>query len=189
MANPDTITIGGTPFDVYGPRSDADDYFQGKLNRTAWTGANGASRDRALVSATRLLDLEQWQGVPTDLTTPQPLAWPRTGVVDKNGQPVGINAFPNDLLSGYYELAVAIVGDPALDEAANQDANIKRVQADVVNVTFFRPVSGTRFPTSVHNYIKQFLDAGSTVLGGVASGTDECSEFAERSGQLWNPFK
>ena len=188
MANPDTITLGSDTFDVYGPRADADSYFNGKLNRGSWAGASATDRERSLISATRLFDLEAWQGSPTDLVTPQPLAWPRTGVTDKNGQTVGSSDFPQDLLYGYYELAQAILDNPELDEAANQDSNIRSVTADVVSVRFFQPVAGTRFPTVVHNFIKQFLDS-SSVIGGFASGTDETSAFDEASELLDRPFR
>ena len=135
MANPDTITIGTDTFDVYGPQADANTYFNGKLNRGVWSAAGSSDKDRALISASRLLDLEPWQGTPTDLLTPQPLAWPRTGVLDKNGSAVGTTEFPDDLLAGYYELAQEILANPALDEAADGDSNIKRVQADGEIVT------------------------------------------------------
>jgi len=188
MANPDTITIGADTFDVYGPRADADSYFNGKLNRSSWSSAAGSDKDRALVSATRTLDQQLWEGLPTDLVTPQALAWPRTGVTDKNDQPVGDTVFPQDLLYGYYELAQQILDNPALDEAANQDSNIKSVTADVVNVRFFRPVTGTILPTTVFNWIKQFLGSNSSSIGGFASGTDQCSEFTTRGGLLDNPY-
>lgn len=189
MANPDTITIGTDTFDVYGPQADANTYFNGKLNRSTWSDASSSDKDRALVSASRTLDLESWEGVPTDLVTPQVLAWPRTGVTDKNDQPVADTAFPADLLYGYYELAAAILADPALDETVNQDSNIKSVTADVVNVRFFRPVAGTKLPTTVHNYLAQFLGIGDSAIGGFTSGTDQCSSFEERGGQLADPYK
>jgi len=188
MANPDVITIGTTDYDVYGPRVDADTYFNGKLNRSTWANAAGSDKDRALVSATRTLDQQLWEGLPTDLVTPQVLAWPRTGVTDKNNQAVADSAFPTDLLNGYYELAQQILDDPALDEAANQDSNIKSVTADVVNVRFFRPVTGSILPTSVFNWIKQFLGSNTSNIGGFATGTDQCSGFTPPNGLLHNPY-
>jgi hypothetical protein len=186
MANPDTITIGSDTFNVYGPRADADTYFNGKINRDSWSGAAATTKDRALVTATRLLDLEPWEGAPTDLVTPQPVAWPRTGVTDKNGQSVGTSIFPTDLLYGYYELAQALVDNPSLDESADQDSNIKEVMADVVAVKFFRPTSGTRFPTTVHNFIAQFLSLDATAS--FSSGTDQESTFESELyplGEAW----
>lgn len=188
MANPDTITISGNVFNVYGPRADADVYFSGKLNSASWTGALTTDRDKALVSASRVLDLESWEGVPTDLVTPQALSWPRTGVSDKNDVPVGTTAFPRDLLYGYYELAQQLIVNPSLNESSDQGSNIKSVTADVVNVRFFRATTGTRLPTIVHSYISQFLDLDSVDGGGFASGTDQCSEFEEPAGQLSYPY-
>lgn len=189
MASPDTITIGADTFDVYASVADGNTYFNGKLDREIWAAASAGTKERAIISATRLFDLEGWQGAPTDLLTPQAIAWPRTGVSDKNNSLVADSAFPADLLAGFFELAQAIIADPALDQSANQDSNIKRVTADVVNVSFFRPVAGSRFPTQVHNFISQFLDSGGSSVGGNAYGTDYESAFEERSGLIWDPFK
>ena len=188
MANPDTITLGTDSFDVYGPLADATAYFNGKLNRTSWTGTEGDTRKRSLISASRMLDLINWKGSPTDLDTPQPLAWPRTGVTDKNGSVIVDTVFPTDLLRGYYELAQVIIDNPSLDEESDQGSNIRSVTADVVNVSFFRPVSGTRFPTVVHNFLKQFMNISGSSVGGFSYGTDEASVFDSPSGLLNEPI-
>ncbi len=188
MANPDTITIGSDTFDVYAPRADTDSYFNGKLGRSSWAGSGGTDKDRALVSATRLFDLENWEGAPADLVTPQPIAWPRTGVVDKNGTAVGAAVFPEDLLNGFYELAQAVIDDPAIADTVDTSSNIKGVTADVVTVRFFRATEGTRYPRSVFDYISQFL-GGDTALLAFASGVDVESSFETFGGLLNGPYK
>lgn len=189
MANPDIIVLSGNNYDVYALRADADVYFGGKLDRGSWTAASGTEKDRALISATRLFDLESWEGIPTDLVTPQPIAWPRTGVTDKNQQPVADTDFPEDLLNGFFELAQAVIDDPAIADTTSTSGNIKTVTADVVSVRFFRPTTGTRFPASVNDYITPFLDLRAGATGGFSFGTDQCSSFDEETAGLVAPLK
>jgi len=180
MASPGTVTISGTAHTVYADRADADVYFAAHFSNADWAGL-GSQKDVALVMATRLLEVQSWQGLPTDLATPQPLAWPRTGVTDKNSQAVADDAFPQDLLNGFYELALAVGLDPSLNGTATNRNTQKRVKAGDVEVENFAPATaaekGTRLPFSAQQFLKQFFSGANTVLGGLASGTDECSQF------------
>ena len=191
MASPDTVTISGNVYDVYASRADCDVYFAASLSADAgWNlpAASGTTKDRALVQASRLFDVQPWQGTPTDLTTPQPLAWPRQNVVDKNGEQVpssGAGSFPEDLLIGFCELARAIIADPSIITTTNTDDNTKRAKAGQVEVEFFRPPSSvgtiSRFPQQVHEYIKQFLQGGGKL--NFVSGINGESFFDENYGK------
>jgi len=182
MANPDTITIGAATYDVYGPRADADAYFGGKFGRDSWADAGGTDKDRALVSATRLLELQRYKGSITDDTTPQSLLWPRTGITDRRGVEVPDTDFPQDVLYAYYELAQAIIDDPELANIGNQDDNTKRAKAGDVEVEFFTPTKNQpRFPNQVQEYLKPYL-AGSGLALGYGSGCSSESSF--ESGQF-----
>ena len=60
----------------YADVADADDYFDGHLYATAWTGATADQKTAALVMATRLIDAEyQFNGTRTNAV--QGLQWPR----------------------------------------------------------------------------------------------------------------
>jgi len=188
-----TVSISGKTFNIYGEHLSDDagppavpsakTYFSASLNATAWTGASQTTQAQALVTATRILDKQSWVGSPTDPAT-QPLAWPRTGVTDRNGQTVADDEVPPAIYLATYELALAILQDAAVQTAKNTGSSVKRnrnrekvgeleVETDVEY--FSANVNGgtTRFPTSVQEYIKQFL-AGLAV-GALASGTDICS--------------
>ena len=186
MANPDTVTISGNTYDVYAPQADADAYFAATFSNADWAGL-GSQKLVALVMATRLMDVQRWQGAPTDLTTPQPIAWPRTGVTDKNGETVADSAFPEDLLNGFYELALALGLDPTLQGTASNRNTQRRVKAGDVEVENFAPASaaeqGTRLPFSAHQFLKQFF-GGSGIGFGLASGADECSQFDNGQNQF-----
>ena len=176
MANPDIITIDGNNFNVYGPKADADAYFQGKLNRSSWNTAGASARDRALISSTRLLELQRYKGQITDSTTPQPLQWPRSGITDRRGLDVPDTDFPEDILNAYYELAQALIDDPALAETPNQDDNTKRVKAGDVETENFRPVQNTpRFPNQVQEYLKPYVTGALTSIGYASGLIDPCN--------------
>lgn len=182
MANPDVIVISGNNYDVYGPRADADAYFAAKLNRDSWADTGGTDKDRALVSATRLLELQRYKGAITDDATPQPLQWPRSGITDRRGIAVADTDFPQDILHAYYELAQAIIDDPELANTGNQNDNTKRAKAGPVEVEFFSPLRDQpRFPNQVQEYLKPYL-AGSGLALGYGSGCSSESSF--ESGQF-----
>lgn len=167
------ITIGAVAWTVYESSANADAY---QLSRpgTTWPVGSSAAKDASLVAATRWLNEQRWQGVET---TPAPagptvLAWPRTGIVDKNGNAIPTNVIPFEIIWGYYELAMALLADPTiLSNQYGTASNIKRVKGGTAEVTFFRPLGGTRLPTPVADLISQYMDLGSAEATGLASGT------------------
>jgi hypothetical protein len=165
-----TITISGVVWTVYESSTNCEAFENSRAGST-WpqTGTNPA-KDTALVTATRWMNEQKWQGT---VTTPgQALAWPRTGVVDINGAAVAGNVTPNEILWGYYELATALLADPTiLDNALGQASNVKAVRAGSAEVRFFRPVGGSRLPTSVFEMIRVFLASQVGVAVGLSSGT------------------
>jgi len=178
MAAPDIIVISSNNYDVYELRATADIYFNAKLGNTSWKDASGADKDKALVSSTRLLELQAYLGVVTDTTTPQPLLWPRTGITDRQGIAVLNSVIPDDILSAYYELAQAFIDDTELANTGNQDDNTKRVKAGDVEAEFFTGNFNTgRFPNQVDELIRPYLDGAGLGVGAFASGTDGKSSF------------
>jgi hypothetical protein len=68
-----------TDSNTYISLSDADAYFEGRLNASAWTGADDATKNAGLVQAARILDqYVLWLGWLTD--SDQAMAWPRAGI-------------------------------------------------------------------------------------------------------------
>lgn len=63
----------------YLPEAEAEAYFSERLYATAWQNAAQEDRQKSLIMATRLLDLNfTWKGEPVDKQ--QPLAFPRVGI-------------------------------------------------------------------------------------------------------------
>lgn len=184
MSSVSTVTISGNAYSVYGTEAELKQYLAGRLGTDAYDNASSTDRKKAMVQATRWLDTLQWQGSPTDLVTPQPLAWPRTGMVDCNEEPVPDTVIPDELCAALGELVLVILGDSAASDQASTAKNIKRVGAGSAMVEFFRAgdaqgnSSGTPLPTQAWRLIKCFTGAGDQANSGVIStGTDERSQF------------
>lgn len=162
----------------YSSRADADTYFADQLNTAVWDAATDADKDKALITATRLLDRETWQGDKTD--PDQPLAFPRTGLTDLDGDALPDDELPGLFLQGFWELAQAILGDVKLMTSGSTASNIQSVKAGSAGVTFFRPNEGTRWPDWLQTLFGPFmLSAVSGVAGAVAFGLGRESVFSE----------
>lgn len=163
-----TVTIGATTFSVYMTTADADAYFVGRIGSSAtWAAITTDDKARAIVSASRLLDLQAWTGTRT--SSSQANAWPRTGVAGRDGITVSDSVTPQDVLDACAELALALYQDPTLqDRAVNPSANVKVASAAAgTSVEFFGPqvAAGavSRFPAQVWERIAAYLDGSGDV--------------------------
>ncbi len=165
-----TALVVGT--DTYITISEADTYFEHSINGEDWASLGDGDKIRALASATRMFQRTKWQGDPTDVPPTQPLAFPRTGLVDREGNAIADDVVPQDIKDGEAELALALNLDPTVQDELSSGSNIKRVKADVVEVAFFKQVPGGRYPTVVQEYIQPYTDGSSDVTGSESFGTD-----------------
>ncbi len=174
-----TVTIKGTVFEVYGTRALADDYMKARLGASAFTSAGGADRDRALVTGTRWIDRQNWAGQATDVPPAQVLQFPRTGLVDKDGNAVGSVAVPLLVEEANYELALILLQDATAQDKTSTASNVKAVGAGSARVQFFRPDPGTKLPAVAQELIGIFLEGGVSGAGNLATGADACSTFED----------
>lgn len=78
-------TVGGENANSYVTLAEADAFFEEQALSTAWDAAADDDKNRALISATRRLDQEDFRGVPVNSLTgkassdTQALQWPRSG--------------------------------------------------------------------------------------------------------------
>ena len=171
------IISGGGTYDVYGTESGFKVYMAGRIGVTAYDSATNANKQKALVSATRWLDRQKWQGAKT--SSSQALEFPRTGLVDKYGDEVADDSVPTAVESACYELAYILLDDATKQDNADTGSNVKKVQAGSASVEFFvgSQGSGDIFPPQVLDLVRQFLDGYDTDLGAWASGYDVESQF------------
>lgn len=103
-------TPGAADANSYGTEAEADDYFETRLHSEAW---DAADTEAALINATRLLDAYIcWTGSAVDAV--QALAWPRTGMLSKNGFPIptsGADSIPIQLKYAQFELALLLAAE------------------------------------------------------------------------------
>jgi hypothetical protein len=101
----------------YASRTFATAFHAAGVNADAWDLIDPPDQERALVSATRLLDATMsWRGRP--LHGDQPLGWPRRGVVGPD-----YRAFPLDKVPDAVRLAAAVLAlRLAQDQVALLDA-------------------------------------------------------------------
>ena len=165
------VTISAVDFSVYCDEVDAAAYLLGRLETTAWDDADPDTRAKALVTATRFLDRQAWQGTKTEAAND--LEWPKTGVLYRDGSAVDDSELPQQLIDACVELALALLSDATIQEQTdNTGSNVASVGAGPAQVAFFRPTSGTRFPTIIDELIGQFLAGEVSATWGEVFGDD-----------------
>lgn len=181
-----TVTIDGTNFTTYGtsPLNEADSYIKGTVGKgaDAWRALDDDdAKGRLIVQAFRYLERKRWQGDKTD--DAQATQWPRSGVVDGDGNEVADDEVPQLIIDAQYELAAIFLGDQAAASAASTGSNIKRVNAKGVEVEFFKATdvsaSATKLPTSVQEMVGCFLssavgNSSAAVAYNRRDGWDDC---------------
>jgi hypothetical protein len=103
------------------------------LYLTAWEAEEDEDqKNRAAVLATRLLARHvPWAGYPA--VTDQPLPWPRTGCVDRNGNVIPSNVVPALVKEAHAELANAILAE---DRTADPEKGLSSLKVDVIQLNF-----------------------------------------------------
>lgn len=99
----------------YATVSEANAYFENRLNSSKWEEADDGVKSQALVTATSILDSFDWQGIIADET--QSLAFPRVGTYfdSKVGYEVSIsNSTPVRILHANFELAYHLISNSTL---------------------------------------------------------------------------
>ena len=170
-----TVTIpviGGTSFNVYGTQSAAGVYFTGSPNAAAWAALSADEQARLMVQAARLFDRLVWDGTKT--ATDQALAWPRTGLLDRSGNPLATDAVPTIVEEAAYELALILNTSTDALNNPTTGSNVKRLKAGSVEIENFRPTdtTSTRLPQIVHEMVGMWL-AGIDGNRGFYYGADE----------------
>ncbi len=156
------VTIGGTDYPSYADQVTADDYLAASLTVSGWTAADAATKAKALVTATRLIDRQVWSD----------------GYATFDQRKV-VQAF----VDACCELAGGFVdgSTDAIDNASTEQTT-KSLKAGSVAIDYFRidPMTATRFPTVVQELLGSYLAGNVDALAagaGYAGGTERRSAF------------
>ena len=96
-------TPGASDANSYLTVAEANAYHASRLFNDVWLNADDATKETALIWATRVLDREEWKGYRTEEI--QALRWPRTSVYDRDGYYIADNVVPKFLKDATAELA------------------------------------------------------------------------------------
>ncbi|HEX8087662.1 MAG TPA: DnaT-like ssDNA-binding protein [Blastocatellia bacterium] len=105
-------TAGGANSNSYLSVADADSYVAERVGDTSAWDVDDAEKEKALISATRRLDQQDFKGCKT--TREQALEWPRYDVPDRSGWYYDSDAIPAPIKQAAAELALVLIGNPEL---------------------------------------------------------------------------
>ncbi|MGB0749058.1 MAG: DnaT-like ssDNA-binding protein [Magnetospiraceae bacterium] len=134
-------------------KTDAESYvtlaeaniFWAARNDAVWADAGDLEKEAALRAATEYLDVAYvWKGVRVAVS--QALAWPRYGVVDRDGFAVDYDAVPDAVRTALNHLAHAALGEDLLPaEDAASRIKRQREKVDVIETeTEYAPGTSSR---------------------------------------------
>lgn len=147
-------TVGGASANSYVTKAEADAYVLGRLNASTWEDETDTDKlNRALVSATRRLDQEEWQG--RKVATTQALEWPRSGTSDQNGNAYATDAIPQPVKDATCELALAMLSEDLLADSGLEAFNSVTVGSLQVTPRHGRPAGD--LPENVRRELRGLL--------------------------------
>jgi hypothetical protein len=180
-----TITINSVDYTSYASVIEANEYLAvDPVRMSQWDTLDADQKGSNLVAATRRLDQLNWEGLK--VAPSQENAWPRSGVTDKEGNPVSSTGVPLDLENACILLAGSIALDSAASQAGGSGSNIKSVGAGSARVDFFRPTDGVALSDETAFSLVQQYIGSPTGLFGTATGTSSKSEFCDKGAPRLN---
>lgn len=175
-----TVTISGNDYDTYRDLADTEEYLEAQISAATFQASTDDNqKGRAIVSATRFLDRQEWQGEKADQY--QVHAFPRTGLTYVDGSDVPSDAVPTEVLDAESELAAIMIdGTDVQGTNAPGAQTIQSLRAGSAAITYFRGEEQlSRFPQIVHELLGRWLLGAAPGLVSIATGVDGEDEFDE----------
>lgn len=174
-----TITIDGTDFDTYVDLDAANTYLKGQISAASWLAETDEDQKaRAIVSATRFIDRQRWQGTKTD--SAQAHAFPRQGLTyADSGDAVASDSVPQEVLDATCELASALLDGSEVQTNTQPNSNLTQsLKAGSVAISYFRgDDQAGRFPQIIQELLGFWLAGSIVAASSIATGTDRESRF------------
>ena len=172
-------TIGGASANSYVSLSEADGYFEARLDGDTWPTFSSNKRTQALLKAAKRLDQINWLGARAD--TAQALAWPRVGVAKRDsadvytsgldygfgypcggfGQQYQPTEIPQQVKDAQCEFAFEFLN--GFNDG--DEAEVKQFSDDKMSVTFDRPRQPGELPAEVSRLISGLTAQNKRVRG------------------------
>jgi hypothetical protein len=129
-------SVGDTASNSYLTLAEADAYHETHLYSDDWDGSDDATKNVALVMATRLMDsMFEWAAFPSD--EDQALQWPRSGVMAANKlELVADDEIPQELKNATAELARQLISGDRTADSDIESLGITSLSAGPVSLAF-----------------------------------------------------
>ena len=136
MASSLVVTPGDGSANSYCTRAVADTYHTDRLHAATWTDADAATKDAALLMATRVLDQQfAWEGVRS--ATSQKLEWPRDGLLNDEGDlALDAAAIPERLQDATAEFARLLISSDTTVASGTAGGAITSLKAGSVKIDY-----------------------------------------------------
>jgi hypothetical protein len=136
----------------------ADSYFVNRVHNEQWD-ANPDIQEEALITASGILNLENWEGMTR--TAEQPMAFPRSGRVTNTRSGWDINLetveIPQQVVSASCELALHLINNPDLLEDTGDTESLKVGSISLVSTT-----KAEKVPSYIKSMYRELLVGGGT---------------------------
>lgn len=157
------VTVIATPkatnANSYVTTAEATAYFEGRLYSDAWSTASPDEENRAVVMATARLEIENFDGLPTD--DDQALKWPRLWIENEDGSFKDEDVLPPMMKEATFETALWLLrGD---DTDPTQPSGLEGFDSLSAAGTSMNPTKGYSagtLPASVVRLLSEFTGAG-----------------------------
>jgi len=162
MADTLIATVGASNADSYNTLAQLDLLFASDVGVPAgWSALSDSEKCRHARTATRWLEPRWiWSGWPTDLVTPQSLAWPRFGAYDASGRQFARDAIPTAIRLLHAHVVKLSVEGGLQTGALERGGAIASETVGPISTSYFEGAAGTpSYP---------FLDA---IAGPLTSGS------------------
>lgn len=187
------VSVLSVGTNTYQDQADATTLLGDNIYTSEWLTVASDDKDRALITAFKVLENLVWQGTKTG--TPQ---HPRTGLVNCNGDDVPSGATAPDVLLAHALLAYDYSQDATLAGSSATGAQLKKAKAGSAEVEFFQKqlVRGStgltdweRLPTTVKDLLKCYTQSGTAgIAGPTITGTSAPSSFTACDSTLDGPL-
>lgn len=155
------VTPGSASANSYLSDTEAETMADERLQATEWDDAVADDQARALIGATNLLDLHTFKGWKT--TTTQRLKWPRTDVVDEDGEEYDTDDIPRFLKQATFETALWLLNKNADSEDPTQGTGLegfKRAQVGPLSVDVNELFRSGDLPDHIRAMIRHVVAGG-----------------------------
>lgn len=146
-------TVGGADANVYLLLSEAEQYHSDRPPAgTTWSGASDDTKNKALLWATKLMDVMfDWKGQVVGET--QALMWPRIVLYHRNNYQVLSTEIPWELKDATAEYARQLIASDRTADSDVETQGITSLKAGPVALEFKDAVSAKVVPDAVVNLI------------------------------------